>query len=194
MILPIVAYGAPVLKQHAEEVPRDYPELDQLIADMYETMYNASGVGLAAPQVDRSLRLFIVDGEGMNSRDDVEEDMTGFRQTFINPEIVEETGAKWNFEEGCLSIPDIRNDVSRSFQLTINYLTPEWEEREETYTGVKARIIQHEYDHIEGILFTDYAKPLRKQMLRPKLQRIARGQIKPAYPMLFPQQKKSAAR
>src|SRR6186713_3366899 len=148
MIYPIVAYGDPVLKKKAAEVPRDYPELAQLIADMYETMYNAHGVGLAAPQIGLSLRLFVTDGAPFE-----EEEVKDFKQVFINAKILEEDGEAWKFNEGCLSIPQVREDISRLETIRIEYYDENWNLKSESFDGLAARIIQHEYDHTEGILF-----------------------------------------
>lgn len=183
MKLPIVAYGDPVLKRKAEEIDEDYPELDKLIADMFETMYAARGVGLAAPQVGLSIRLFVVDARPFAED---EEGLEDFKKVFINPIILEERGESWAFNEGCLSIPEIREDISRQETIRINYLDENWEEHEEEYSGLAARVIQHEYDHIEGKLFTDKLSPLRRAMLKSKLDSIAKGQIQVDYKMRFP--------
>lgn len=182
MILPIIAFGDPVLREKTEEIGPDYPHLDKLIRNMYETMYNASGVGLAAPQVGLSIRLFIVDGKPMGDDDDPMED---FKMVFINPRIVEEVGERWAFEEGCLSIPDIREKVEREPRVRIQWMNEKFEPQEAVFDGLRARIIQHEYDHLEGVLFTDYVKGLKKQLLKSRLARISKGNIKPAYPMRF---------
>jgi peptide deformylase len=181
MIYPIVAYGDPVLKKKASEIPRDYAELDTLIADMYETMYNARGVGLAAPQIGLSLRLFVTDGAPFE-----EEEVKDFKQVFINAQIIEEDGEQWKFNEGCLSIPQIREDISRLESIRIRYYDEKWNLKEETYEGLAARIIQHEYDHIEGILFVDKLSPLRKRLLKNKLLDISRGRVEADYKMKFP--------
>lgn len=195
MILPIVAYGDAVLKKEAVEIDKDYPELKQLIADMFETMYEASGVGLAAPQIGKSIRLFIVDGSPFAEDDDEEEDpraigMENFKKVFINPIIEEETGEEWGFNEGCLSIPKIREEVFRKEKIVISYYDEKWNLKEETYEGYAARIIQHEYDHIEGVLFTDHLSPLKKRLLTKKLQNISKGDIDVDYKMRFPLKKK----
>lgn len=195
MILPIVAYGDPVLKKQAEEIDKDYPNLKELIDNMYETMYGAQGVGLAAPQVGLSIRLFIVDGAPFADDEDDEPDpkavgMEDFKKVFINPIIEEESGEKWGFHEGCLSIPKLREEVFRKEVIHISYYDENWELKEETYDGYKARIIQHEYDHIEGILFTDHLSVLKKKMLTKKLQNISRGEISVDYKMKFPALKK----
>jgi peptide deformylase len=195
MILPIVAYGDPVLKKEAEEIDEKYPDLSKLISDMFDTMYHAKGVGLAAPQIGRSIRLFIVDGSPFADEEDDEVDpraegIENFKKVFINPIIEEETGEKWAFQEGCLSIPKIRENVFRQEKVLITYFDENWEFREETYDGYAARIIQHEYDHIEGILFTDHLSPLKKKMLTKRLQNISTGKIDVDYRMSFPDAKK----
>ena len=195
MILPIVAYGDPLLKKEAQEIDKDFPGLDKLIADMFETMYAASGVGLAAPQIGKSIRLFIVDGSPFAEDEEDEEDpraegMENFKKVFINPIIEEETGEEWGFNEGCLSIPKIREEVFRQEKITISYYDENWELREETYEGYSARIIQHEYDHIEGVLFTDHLSPLKKRLLTKRLQNISKGDVEVSYKMKFPVVKK----
>lgn len=196
MIYPIVAYGDPVLKKEAEEIEKDYPELDKLIEDMFETMYAASGVGLAAPQIGKSIRLFIVDGSPFAEDDEeAEEDpkaegMENFKKVFINPIIEEEHGEEWGFNEGCLSIPKIREEVFRKERVVISYYDENWELKEETYEGYAARIIQHEYDHVDGILFTDHLSPLKKRLLTKKLQNISKGEVTVDYRMKFPLKKK----
>ncbi|MGH2623571.1 MAG: peptide deformylase [Sphingobacterium sp.] len=193
MKLPIVAYGDPVLRQKTVEIDEDYPALSQLIENMFETMYAASGVGIAAPQIGLPIRLFIIDASPFGEDD---EDGPGdptvldFKRVFINPILVEETGEKWAFSEGCLSIPHINEDVLRKKNLVINYLDENFEEHEETLTGLAARVVQHEYDHIEGKLFIDKLSPLRKTMLKSKLDAIAKGQVKVSYKMSFPHLKK----
>jgi peptide deformylase len=183
MILPIVAYGDPVLKRKADEISADYPELTKLIADMKETMYRASGVGLAAPQIGKSIRLFIIDSTLMVDEEDTEK---GIQETFINALIIDESGREWAFEEGCLSIPGIREDVYRQPVIKVRYLNENFEPQEKTFEGMTARVIQHEYDHIEGILFTDRIKPLKKTLLKKKLQKISEGNVKVDYKMKFP--------
>lgn len=185
MKLPIVAYGDPVLKRKAVDIDPEYPNLDGLIQDMFETMHNARGVGLAAPQVGLSIRLFVVDASPFDDEDD-DPILKTFKKTFINPQIIEESGEPWSFNEGCLSIPDIREDVYRKPKIKIQYLDDKFQEHIEEYDGVAARIIQHEYDHIEGKLFTDYLTPLRRARLKSKLDSITRGQIKVDYKMKFP--------
>ena len=182
MIYPIVAYGDPVLKKRAEEIAEGSIDVKTLAEDMFETMYNANGVGLAAPQIGKSIRMFVVDGREM---EDTDEDMSDFKKVFINPEIIEEEGSLWVFEEGCLSIPGIREDVQRKPKLVINYLDLDFNEIEETYEGVKARIIQHEYDHIEGVLFTDKLSSFKRRLLKGKLNNISKGVTDATYKMKF---------
>ncbi|MXV49845.1 peptide deformylase [Pedobacter sp. HMF7647] len=186
MKLPIIAYGDPILRKKASDISQDYPELSQLLANMFETMYNAHGVGLAAPQIGLSIRLFVIDANPF-AEDDAK--LKGFKKVFINPQITSESGEKWPFNEGCLSIPEIREDISRNETLTITYFDENWQKHEETYSGLAARVIQHEYDHIEGILFTDKLSPLRKTMLKSRLDAISKGQIKVEYRMKFPNKK-----
>lgn len=181
MKLPIIAYGDPVLRKKSDDILQDYPKLSELIDNMFETMYNASGVGLAAPQIGLSIRLFIID---LSDKDDPE--LKDFKKVFINARILKEEGEKWEFNEGCLSIPDIREDISRHQSVTISYFDEEWNESTETFSGFKARVIQHEYDHIEGKLFTDKLGPLRRAMLKSKLDTISKGGIKVDYRMKFP--------
>jgi peptide deformylase len=196
MTLPIVAYGTPILKKMAEEIDEKYPGLEELIENMFETMYEASGVGLAAPQINKSIRLFIVDAspfaevEEGEEPDPMAEGLDGFKKVFINPIIEEEDGEEWAFAEGCLSIPKIREDVMRKPNITISYYDENWEFHEEQYSGYAARIIQHEYDHVEGVLFTDYLSPLKKRILKKKLVAISKGEIDVPYRMKFPQLKK----
>ena len=183
MILPIVAYGDPVLRKETEEIDQDYPDLKDTIEDMFETMYKAQGVGLAAPQVGLPIRLFIVDA---TPYEEDEPELEGFKRIFINPIIVEEEGEEWKFNEGCLSIPGIREDVSRKPKVTIEYYNEKFELVEEVLDGIAARIVQHEYDHIEGILFTDLISPLKKRLVKGKLNNIAKGNVKVNYRMKFP--------
>jgi len=181
MILPVYAYGSPVLRKKAVEIDQEYPELDVLIANMFETMYDSNGIGLAAPQIGLAIRLFIVDGT------EIEEASTqDFKKVFINPVIVEEFDTRWDYEEGCLSIPNVRADVNRYSKLRIRYCDENFVEHEEVYDGMAARIIQHEYDHIEGILFTDRISPLKRTMLKSKLQNISIGRVNVGYKMKFP--------
>lgn len=181
MIFPIIAFGDPVLKKRAAEIDKDYPDLSKLIADMYETMYRSKGVGLAAPQIGLSLRLFITDGSPFE-----EEEVEDFREVFINPIIRSEEGSLWKFNEGCLSIPNIREDVQRKDTVRIEYYDENWNFKEVTYSGLAARIIQHEYDHLEGVLFTDRISPLRRRLLKNKLLDISRGNVDVDYKMKFP--------
>ncbi len=203
MILPIVAYGDPVLREEAEEIGDDYPNLKELIANMYETMYKAPGVGLAAPQIGLAIRLFVVDTVQMFEEDEdgekpkkkrkkstKEEQETGIVKAFINPIILEEGGKLWPYEEGCLSIPGIHEEVMRHEKVTIEYQNENFELITETYDGLTARVIQHEYDHIEGVLFTDKLKPLKKQLLKKRLDRISKGDVDVSYRMNFPLAKK----
>lgn len=197
MILPIVAYGDPVLKKVGEEIAKDYPGLKDLIANMFETMYEASGVGLAAPQIGKSIRLFIVDGSPFAEDDEEEEGpdprakgIENFKKVFINPVIEKEEGEEWGFTEGCLSIPKIREEVFRKEKVTISYYDEDWNFKEETYDGYAARIIQHEYDHIEGVLFTDHLSVLKRKLLTKRLQNISKGEVKVDYKMKFPQAKR----
>lgn len=194
MILPIVAYGSPVLKKKATNVPADLEGRDQLIANMWETMYAASGVGLAAPQIGHSLRLFVVDASPFADDEELsaeeQQELKGFKKVFINPQIEEETGEEWAFTEGCLSIPDVREDVKRKDQLVIRYQNEAGEELREEYSGLAARVIQHEYDHIEGILFTDKLSPLKKRMIKGRLTAISKGKVAVDYKMKFPLQPK----
>jgi peptide deformylase len=184
MIYPIVVYGDPVLKKKARNIEEGEVDVKQLSADMFETMYAANGVGLAAPQIGKSLRMFVVDGSPME-----EEGLENFKQVFINPEILEENGDPWVFEEGCLSIPNIREDISRKATVRIRYFDENWKAHEDVLQGLKARIVQHEYDHIEGILFTDYLSPFKRRMLKGKLLNISKGKTKVEYRILAPDQK-----
>jgi len=194
MILPIVAYGDPVLRQKAKEINEDYSKLDELLENMFETMYGARGIGLAAPQVGLPIRLFIVDATPFEDDDDLTEDerefVSTFKKVFINAKIVEETGDEWAFNEGCLSIPDINEDVFRKPQITIEYQDENFKKHKETFDGIVARIIQHEYDHIEGILFTDKLSPLKKRLIKGRLANISKGKIDVSYRMKFPMAKK----
>jgi len=184
MKLPIIAYGDPVLKRKAVDIDKDYPALETLIANMFETMYAAHGVGIAAPQVGLSIRLFVIDASPF--AEDENPELKDFKKVFINAQMLDEEGEKWDFNEGCLSIPDIREDISRHKTIRINYFDEHWVQHEETYSGLAARVIQHEYDHIEGKLFTDKLSVLRKAMLKSKLDAIAKGQVKVDYKMKFP--------
>jgi len=194
MILPIVAYGDPVLRKIGKDLPKDFPKLKELIMNMWETMYNAKGVGLAAPQIGLPIRLFLVDTSPFADDEDFspeeQEKLSGFKKAFINAHIEEETGEEWSFNEGCLSIPDIREDIKRKDTITITYVDEEFESHTETYGGLLARVIQHEYDHIEGVLFTDKLSPLKKRMLKGRLNNISKGNIIVDYRMRFPKVKK----
>jgi len=184
MIYPIVVYGDAVLRKKAADI-KVGTDLKQLIEDMYETMHAANGIGLAAPQIGKSVRLFVVDGTILED----EPTLKDFKKAFINPIILDETGTEWQFEEGCLSIPNIREDVSRKEKLWIRYYDEAWELKEEEFDGMKARIIQHEYDHIEGKLFIDYLTPLKKRMLKGKLADISKGDVETEYRILAPLRK-----
>jgi len=191
MILPIVAYGHPVLRVPGEDIDPNYPGLEQLIADMWETMYNSNGVGLAAPQINRSIRLFVVDSEQIiqNLDEDEKDDYPGdegIREVFINARVLEVDGKEWPYNEGCLSIPKIHEDVVRKEKVTISYLNENFEPQVKTFTGITARVILHEYDHIEGKLFIDHIKPLKRTLLKRKLDDISKGKVRVDYRMLFP--------
>jgi len=194
MILPIVAYGDPVLRKKAKDITSDYPKLDELITNMWETMYNAHGVGLAAPQVGLPIRMFMVDTTPFADDDELTEaeqkQLDGFKKVFINAVIEEEDGKEWDFNEGCLSIPDIREDVKRKPEIIITYLDEDFKEHTETFDGLLARVIQHEYDHIEGVLFTDKLSTLKKRLLKSRLEKISKGKINVDYRMRFPNIKK----
>ncbi len=189
MIYPIVAYGDPVLRKECRNIEKGELDVKQLAEDMFETMYAASGVGLAAPQIGKDIRMFVVDGHQMNQNleDDEEKNphLEGFRKVFINAEILEEEGEEWAYEEGCLSIPDVRAEVYRPETVKIRYRDTDWNEHTEVYADMAARIIQHEYDHIEGILFTDHVSPLKKQLLKKRLTNISKGMVKADYRMRF---------
>lgn len=184
MILPIYAYGFPVLKKVAEEVTPDYPNFKSLLDNMWETMYNANGVGLAAPQIGLSIRLFLVDTIQMQSDDD-EPKVLGIKKAFINPNIIEETGDYWPYEEGCLSIPKLTGDVERTKNILIEYYDEDFKKHTDTFDGMNARVIQHEYDHIEGILFTERLKPLKRRLIGRKLENIKKGKVDVSYKMKF---------
>lgn len=183
MILPVYAYGFGVLKKVAKDIDQEFDNLAQLLDDMWETMYNAQGVGLAAPQIGKSIRLFLVDT--VQVMDEGDEDR-GIKKAFINAQVIEESGETWSYEEGCLSIPDIRGDVERQESVTIKYFDADWNEYTETFEGINARVIQHEYDHIEGKLFTEKLKPLKKKFIKRKLEAIKKGKVKSEYRMKFP--------
>ena len=187
MILPITAYGHPTLKKVAQDIDKDYPGLEQLIADMFDTMYYSKGVGLAAPQIDKSIRLLVIDATPY--AEDFPE-AKNFKKVMINARIIEESGSEWAFNEGCLSVPDIREDVYRKPNIKITYMDEAFNEHTEEYSGVAARIIQHEYDHLEGVLFVERLAPLKKMLLKRKLTDITKGNIKIDYRMKFPFQYK----
>lgn len=184
MIYPIVMYGDPVLRQKAKDIELG-TDILTLVEDMFETMYAANGVGLAAPQIGKSMRLFVIDGSAIEDQPDME----NFKKVFVNPQMIEELGASWEYEEGCLSIPNIREKVSRKERLTIKYFDENWNPQETTFDGLKARIIQHEYDHIEGKMFVDYLTPLKKRLLKGKLADISKGKVDTEYRILAPLRK-----
>lgn len=193
MIYPIVAYGDPVLRKKAADIPVGDPSVAQLAAEMFETMYNANGVGLAAPQIGKSIRMFIVDtdpsaetGEKSHEAHDGEDEEPRLKQVFINAQLLDEHGDEWAFEEGCLSIPGVKEDVYRPEFLTIRYFDENWVEHTQPFEGFAARVIQHEYDHIEGVLFIDHLSPLRKRLLKGKLTDISKGKTDASYRMRFP--------
>ena len=189
MILPIVGYGDPVLRKVGEAISKDYPNLNELITNMYDTMYNASGIGLAAPQIGLAIRLFVVDtepfSESENLSDEEKVQLKSFKKTFINAKMLVEEGEEWGFNEGCLSIPDVREDVYRHEKITIEYYDEQFIKQTDVYDGLIARVIQHEYDHIEGILFTDLISSLKKQLIKKKLANIMDGKARPDYRMRF---------
>ena len=178
MIYPIVVYGSPILRKVSQEIDKDYPDLQQFIADMWETMYFSDGVGLAAPQVGKSVRLFVIDGSSMEEDDPKLKD---FKKVFINPKIVENTGKEWAFSEGCLSLPQIREDVFRQEKVHIQYYDEDFNFHDETYDGIAARVIQHEYDHLDGVLFIDHLAPLKKKLLKGKLNAITKLKVDVKY-------------
>ena len=180
MILPIIAYGHPVLKKVCEDITSDYNDLKTLLDNMWETMYNAKGVGLAAPQIGKPIRIFLVDTVQLEKDDD-----PGIKKAFINAEIIEEAGELWAYEEGCLSIPKLVGDVERQEKVTLRYMDENFKEHEETFEGMDARVIQHEYDHIEGVLFTQKLKPLKRRLISRKLENIKKGKIDTDYKMKF---------
>lgn len=190
MVLPIVAYGDPVLRKIGKDIDKDYPELEKLLSDMQDTMKNARGVGLAAPQVGKAIRLFLVNTSGFAENDELDEEERNFlkdyKKVFINAKIINEEGDKWSFSEGCLSIPNINEDVSRNETVTIEYQDEHFKKHTETVEGLAARVIQHEYDHIEGILFTDRLSSLKKRLLKKKLENISKGKVDVEYRMKFP--------
>lgn len=192
MILPVVAYGDPILRVVCKDIDKDYPEIQKLIDDMWETMYASNGVGLAGPQINRDIRIFVVDSaqlfEGADEDDEVNDfdDAPGLKQVFINAHIEKLEGEPWAYNEGCLSIPKIREDVMRPESVTIRFMDENFQEHVKTFTGITARIIQHEYDHIEGKLFIDYMKPLKRKLLAGKLKDITKGKVRVDYRMKFP--------
>jgi peptide deformylase len=191
MILPIVAYGHPVLRKVCDDITKDYPELEKLIADMWETMYHTNGVGLAAPQINKPVRIFVIDTiqivEGFDDEDKKEyPDEKPTKRVFINAHQVATAGKEWAYNEGCLSIPKVREDVMRPEQITLRYMNEQFEEQEETFSGITARVIMHEYDHIEGKLFIDYLAPLKKRLLKKKLDDISKGKVRVDYRMMLP--------
>jgi peptide deformylase len=196
MILPIVAYGDGVLRKRASDITPEYEGLEQLISDMFETMHSASGIGLAAPQVGRSIRLFVVDTETAlkHFEEDKEEKNPfkgeeGIRRIFINAKALNKNGSPFSYNEGCLSIPKIREDIDRPGEITIEYLDEKFQPHRETFKGLAGRVIQHEYDHIDGVLFIDYLKPLRKRLIKKKLESISKGEVEVDYKMKFPLRK-----
>lgn len=195
MIIPIVAYGDPVLRKVAKDITSEYPKLEELISNMWDTMYNAHGVGLAAPQIGLDIRLFLVDTSPFADDEELTEEeqnrLKGFKKVFINAKIEEENGNEWDFNEGCLSIPDIREDVKRKPEVTINYFDENFKEHTETFDGLLARVIQHEYDHIQGVLFTDKLSSLKKRLMKSRLDKISKGKISVDYKMRFPNIKKA---
>lgn len=190
MILPVVAYGHPVLRKMCEDINAEYPDLKKLIDDMWETMYHSGGVGLAAPQINRAVRLFVIDTEQMVENFD-EQDHKDYpnekpvKQVFINARIEEESGEEWAYNEGCLSIPKIREDVYRQPKVKLRYMDEQFNEHIEDFEGITARVIQHEYDHIDGKLFIDYIKPIKKRLIQKKLNDISAGKVRVDYRMLF---------
>ena len=194
MIVPIVAYGDPVLRKKTVNLTPEYPNFKELIQNMMDTMYGAYGVGLAAPQIGLALRLFVIDASPFAEDEDLSEEeqkeLQGFKKVFVNPIILEESGNEWAFNEGCLSIPDIREDVFRKETVRIRYQDENFQTFEETYSGLAARVIQHEYDHIEGVLFTDKLSGLKKRLIKGKLNNISKGKVDVDYRMLFPDTKK----
>jgi len=189
MILPIRAFGDAVLRKKCQEITKNYPDLQDLIANMFETMNNANGIGLAAPQVGLDIRLFVVDVAPLAEDEDykdIAEELKNFKKVFINAKILEESGEEWKFNEGCLSIPDVREDVKRKETILIEYFDENFVQHTETFSDIRARVIQHEYDHIEGILFTDHLSPLKKKLVKGKLNKISHGEVSINYKMRFP--------
>lgn len=186
MIYPIVVYGHPVLRKVAEDIERDYPERDKLIADLFETMYYSEGLGLAAPQIGKSIRIFVIDGKPAAEDEPA---LAEFRKAFINPHIIEKNGELVPMTEGCLSIPNLREEINRESRIRITYYDESWNFHDEVYEGYAARIIQHEYDHLDGIMFTDKVSPLRKRLLKSKLTAISKGKFEADYRTILPGQK-----
>lgn len=189
MILPIRAFGDPVLRKVGKDIDKDYPELKELIDNMFDTMYGANGIGLAAPQIGLDIRLFVVDITPLAEDEDYEdiaEELKSFKKVFINAQILEESGEEWKFNEGCLSIPDVREDVKRKETIVIEYYDENFVKHKETFSDIRARVIQHEYDHIEGVLFTDHLSALKKKLVKGKLVKITQGDIGTSYKMRFP--------
>jgi len=194
MILPIVAYGDPVLRKVGKEIDKEYPQLDKLISNMKETMYNANGLGLAAPQIGKDIRLFLIDASPFADDESLSEEdrkiFENFNRVFINAKIIKEEGEEWAFNEGCLSIPSVNEDVFRQEKITIEYQDENFEKHTEVLSGLTARVFQHEYDHIEGILFTDKLSSLKKRLIKKKLENISKGKVEADYRMRFPNAKK----
>ncbi len=189
MILPIRAFGDPVLRKVGKDIDPNYPQLNELIENMFETMHSANGIGLAAPQIGLDIRLFVIDVTPLAEDEDYEdiaEELKTFRKVFINAQILEESGQEWKFNEGCLSIPDVREDVKRKETIVIEYYDENFVQHKETFSDIRARVIQHEYDHIDGILFTDHLSALKKKLVKGKLQKISHGDVSVSYKMRFP--------
>ena len=191
MILPIVAYGSPILRKVCDDISPDYSGLETFISDMWETMYNSNGVGLAAPQVNRGIRLFTIDSEQIFRNQDADEkgeypDEPGYKGVFINAHILKVNGNEWSYNEGCLSIPKVREDIFRNEEITLEFADENFEQHTKIFNGITARIILHEYDHIEGKLFIDYLRPLKRKLLKGRLDDISRGKIQVDYRMVFP--------
>jgi len=194
MILPIIAYGDPVLRKLGKSIDKKYPALESLLENMFETMYGAKGIGLAAPQIGLPIRIFIVDATPFKDAEELELEernfLSTFKQVFINAQLIDETGDEWVFNEGCLSIPDVREDVFRNETIKIEYLDEKFKKHTKEFSGIAARIIQHEYDHIQGILFIDKLSSLKKRLIKGKLANISRGKVRIDYRMRFPDMKK----
>jgi peptide deformylase len=184
MILPVYAYGNSILRKESEEIDKDYPELDNLIKDMFETMEKAGGIGLAAPQIGKSIRLIVINSKEMSS-DFLEEGLEEFKRVFINPIIEKEFGEDFTFREGCLSLPRVSEEITRPSKIIMTWFDEEWNLHEEEFTGIKARILQHEYDHLEGVMWIDKVAPLRRKLLQSKLDKISKGKVHHNYPMKF---------